>query len=72
MIQFHKICGLFTGICLTCLSNADEGIDNKFYKPVIGGLEGWKIEWDPAIAESEDASFFYGNQKGTFQSFSKG
>ena len=58
MIQFHRICLLFSGIYFIGLCNAEERIDNKFYKPVIGGLEGWKIEWDPAIAESEDTSFF--------------
>lgn len=32
--------------------------EKQFYKPVIGYLEGWEIEWDPEIAESHDAPFF--------------
>mgnify|MGYP002829397833 FL=1 len=58
MMQFSKICGLFAAIFLTGLCYAEKATEDKFYKPVIGFLEGWKIEWDPAIAESEDALFF--------------
>ena len=32
--------------------------EKKFHEPIISSLEGWKIEWDPEIAESSDATFF--------------
>ena len=32
--------------------------EKQFYVPVIGYLEGWKIEWDPEITESDNAHFF--------------
>ena len=57
MIDFYRICLFFAGLLFTCLCYAEEGTENKFYQPVIGFLEDWKIEWDPAIAESEDALF---------------
>ncbi len=32
--------------------------DKNFYTPVASYLEGWQIEWDPEIAESDNAPFF--------------
>ena len=40
-----------------------KGNEDKFYKPVIGFLEGWKIEWDPQIAESHDATFYQKSER---------
>ena len=58
MMQFRRVCGLFAAIFLTGLCYAEKATEDKFYKPVIGFLEGWKIEWDPEIAESHDATFY--------------
>ena len=37
---------------------AEKDKENNFYEPILGSLEGWKIEWDPEIAESHDATFY--------------
>ena len=58
MMQFSKICGPFAAIFLTGLCYSEKTTEDKFYKPVIGFLEGWEIEWDPQIAESHDATFY--------------
>ena len=58
MMQFSKICGPFAAIFLTGLCYSEKATEDKFYKPVIGFLEGWEIEWDPQIAESHDATFY--------------
>ena len=57
-MQFSKICGPFAAIFLTGLCYSEKATEDKFYKPVIGFLEGWEIEWDPQIAESHDATFY--------------
>jgi hypothetical protein len=44
-------------LSLSLLGEKKQG-NKHFYKPVIGYLEGWEIEWDPEIAESSDATFF--------------
>ena len=59
MICIWKAFLLLTPFVLgpSLLGEKKEG-NKHFHKPVIGYLEGWKIEWDPEIAESSDATFF--------------
>jgi hypothetical protein len=59
MICIWKAFLLLTPFVLvpSLLGEKKEG-NKYFHKPVIGYLEGWKIEWDPEIAESSDATFF--------------
>jgi hypothetical protein len=59
MICVWKAFLLLTSIVLSPSLLGEKKQGNKhFYKPVIGYLEGWKIEWDPEIAESSDATFY--------------
>jgi hypothetical protein len=37
--------------------------EKQFYVPIISYLEGWKIEWDPEIAESDNAHFFVKSER---------
>ena len=59
MIVFWKsILLLTTSLFGLSLQGEKKQEDKNFYTPVAGYLEGWHIEWDPEIAESDNAPFF--------------
>ena len=59
MIVFWKTILLLTPFIFgPFLRGEKDQEDKNFYTPVAGSLEGWQIEWDPEIAESNNAPFF--------------
>ena len=59
MSLYSKLIAITISLCIwTNLCCAEKDKEKKFYKPILGSLEGWKIEWDPEIAKSYDAPFF--------------
>ena len=45
-------------IVISAILSGEVKTGKKFHTPVICNLEGWKIEFDPQIAESNDSMFF--------------
>ena len=59
MIVFRKSILLLTPFIFGLFLRGEKDQEDKnFYTPVAGYLEGWHIEWDPEIAESDNAPFF--------------
>lgn len=56
-ITFKSVLLIFTLFFLKSLLGESSKEEKKFYKPVIGKLEGWTIEWDPEITTPEDQNF---------------
>lgn len=53
------------------IDNSSPASEKIFYKPIIYKIEGWTIEWDPEIAETDDAPFFRNIRKALANHFQR-